>query len=675
MKNKTENSMSLTSTRLTGNALWIVRVIWLISVVLVLYVQVRSASHILEDRLYVCDQGFCFPGNLFPEEVEILNNAGLSQEFYAWYFILVDTIPSVVALIGSGLLLAWLRNDDWLALYVSLFLISLASIKLPLFDVAPWGLVDSLMAALVIISGPLIMFVFPNGRFLPGWTKWFSIPMIWFMLWYAFLPPEYSGPIIVDLVPLLVIFVGAGASLYRYFHTTDEAQKQQIKWVTWVFPLRPISEFGIRTLLLPILFPFSTQPGLGRMVFHMLAIPLFSTWLFVMTGVALTVSILRYRLWDINFYVNRAVVYGLLTAGLGAVFAGAFFLLRGGLALLLGGQQAVTSAILATALVVGLFGPVRTWLRRLVDRRFYGIELDYVKAVKEYHRNLSTPEKTTEPASTYGAYNVIDLLGRGGMGQVYLGKHPTLNRTVAIKVLAADLEGDDTAYQRFLREAQVVAKLNHPNIVTLYDMGERDGNPYIVMEYVEGLDLGNLLKQQGKLDLTEGLPLLADIAAALDYAHGLGIIHRDIKPSNVMIDATTASGSGRRQRAVLMDFGIARLTAGAAHLTQSGGLMGTLDYISPEQIRGEANLDGRADVYSMGVMAYQMLTGELPFRHSNPGALVMAHMMEPAPDPRDKVPELPQAAATAIMRAMAKESQDRFMYAGEMVSAMQVEAS
>jgi predicted Ser/Thr protein kinase len=666
--------MTPETTRLGGWALRFARIVWVICVVLVLAVEIQAASHILEDRLYVCDQGFCFPGNLFPEEVEILNNAGLSREFYAWYFILVDTIPSVVALVGSGLLLAWLRNDDWLALYVSLFLISLASLKLPLFNIAPWGLVDSLMAALVIISGPLIMFIFPNGRFLPRWTKWFSLPMIAFMLWFAFLPPDYSGPAFIDLVPLFIIFVGAGASLYRYFHITDPVQRQQIKWIAWVFPLRPISEFGIRSLLLPILFPFSTEPGVGRMIFHMLAIPIFSTSLFVLTGVALAISILRYRLWDINFYINRAVVYALLTAGLGAVFAAAFFLLRGGLALLLGGQQAVTSAILATALVVGLFGPTRTWLRRLVDRRFYGIELDYVKAVKEYHRNLSTPEEISGPASSYGAYNVIDLLGRGGMGQVYLGKHPTLNRTVAIKVLAADLEGDDTAYQRFLREAQVVAKLNHPNIVTLFDMGERDGNPYIVMEYVEGVDLGNLLKQEGKLDLTEGLPLLADIAAALDYAHGLGIIHRDIKPSNVMIDSTTASGSGRRQRAVLMDFGIARLTAGAARLTQSGGLMGTLDYISPEQIRGEASLDGRADVYSMGVMAYQLLTGELPFRHGNPGALVMAHMLEPAPDPRHKSPGLSEAAAAAIMRAMAKEPQNRFMFAGEMVSAMQAGA-
>lgn len=669
------NKKTSETTRLSGWALRLARIVWVICVVLVLAVEIQAASHILEDRLYVCDQGFCFPGNLFPEEVEILNNAGLSQQFYAWYFILVDTIPSVVVLVGSGLLLAWLRNDDWLALYVSLFLIALANFKLPLFDIAPWGLVDSLMAALVIISGPLIMFIFPNGRFLPHWTKWFSIPMVAFMLWYAFLPPDYSGPAIIDFVPLLVIFVGAGASLYRYFHTTDEAQKQQIKWVTWVFPLRPISEVGIRTLLLPILFPFSMQPGLGRMVFHMLAIPIFSTSLFVLTGAALAISILRYRLWDINFFINRAVVYALLTAGLGAVFAAAFFLLRGGMGLLFGTEQAVFSAILTTALVVGLFGPTRTWLRRWVDRRFYGIELDYVKAIKEYNRNLVEPARVAEPASAYGAYSVIELLGRGGMGQVFLGKHPGLNRTVAIKVLGADLEGDENAYQRFLQEAQVVAKLNHPNIVTLYDMGEREGNPYLVMEYVEGLDLSNLLKQRGRLGLEEALPLLADIAAALDYAHNMGIVHRDIKPSNVMIDRTTASGSGRRERAVLMDFGIARLAAGAARLTQSGSLIGTLDYISPEQIRGEDSLDGRADVYSLGVMAYQMLTGELPFRHGNPGALVMAHMMEPAPDPRHKYPGLSEAVATAIMRAMAKEPQGRFMFAGEMVSTMQVEAS
>lgn len=191
----------------------------------------------------------------------------------------------------------------------------------------------------------------------------------------------------------------------------------------------------------------------------------------------------------------------------------------------------------------------------------------------------------------------------------------------------------------------------------------------MVMEYVEGPDLASLLKQRGRLPLEEALPLLQDVASALDYAHSQGVIHRDVKPSNVMVEHITGSGQHRTSRAVLMDFGIAKSYAAATRLTQSG-MIGTLDYISPEQIQGASEVDGRADVYSFGVMAYQVLTGELPFKHNNPGAMVMAHLMQPAPDPRRLAPELPDDAADALMRAMAKSPEARFASAGEFIAAL-----
>jgi len=197
----------------------------------------------------------------------------------------------------------------------------------------------------------------------------------------------------------------------------------------------------------------------------------------------------------------------------------------------------------------------------------------------------------------------------------------------------------------------------------------------MVMEFIDGPDLSTLLKGRGRLPLAEALPLLQDVAAALDYAHSQGVVHRDIKPSNVMVEhadakhPTTGSGKNRTTRGVLMDFGIAKSYAAGTRLTQSG-MIGTLDYISPEQIQGSSEVDARADIYSFGVMAYQVLTGELPFKHNNPGAMVLAHLMQPPPDPRAIVPDLPDGVAGAIIQAMAKTPAERFATAGEFVSAL-----
>jgi len=255
------------------------------------------------------------------------------------------------------------------------------------------------------------------------------------------------------------------------------------------------------------------------------------------------------------------------------------------------------------------------------------------------------------------------------MGEVYRAQHPTLNRTVAIKILPPSAEADDGAHKRFSREAQTVAGLKHPNIVTLHDVGEQDEQPYMVMEYVDGPDLSTLLKQRGRLPFDEALALLQDVAAALDYAHSQGIVHRDVKPSNVMVEHITGSGHTRTSRAVLMDFGIAKSYAAGTRLTQSG-MIGTLDYISPEQIQGASEVDGRADIYSFGVMAYQVLTGKMPYTHNNPGAMVMAHLMQPPPDPRLIAPDISDEAAQAVMRAMAKKPEQRFATASEFMEAL-----
>jgi len=267
-----------------------------------------------------------------------------------------------------------------------------------------------------------------------------------------------------------------------------------------------------------------------------------------------------------------------------------------------------------------------------------------------------------------GVYQVLDRIGRGGMSEVYRGRHPRLERTVAIKVLPTSLASEGDFRDRFEREARSIATLRHANIVQVFDFGDEDGLYYMVIEYIDGKDLTHYMQQSGPMPLTAVRPLARDIAGALDYAHAQGLVHRDVKPSNVMLQAVTGSG-GSELRAILTDFGIAKIRTGSLGATQTGTLMGTLDYMAPEQIDASGDVDGRVDVYALGVMLYQMLSGELPFKGDNPGAILIAHLQDPIPDPRTLVPDMPEPAATAIMRAMAKNRDDRFSTAGELVGA------
>jgi serine/threonine-protein kinase len=209
-----------------------------------------------------------------------------------------------------------------------------------------------------------------------------------------------------------------------------------------------------------------------------------------------------------------------------------------------------------------------------------------------------------------------------------------------------------------------MAQLRHPNIITIHDYGEQDGLPFIVMEYLNGDTLSDILKERERIGLTESLPLLEDLASALDYAHDKGVIHRDIKPSNVILEPVTTSARGRSWRAILMDFGIARFVSENTMLTASGDVLGTADYISPEQAHGIAELDRRADLYSFAVMTYQILTGHKPFERNNTWAMIRSHLEEPPPDPRIHV-DLPEIAAEALLKALAKKPEERFATVGE----------
>jgi predicted Ser/Thr protein kinase len=253
-----------------------------------------------------------------------------------------------------------------------------------------------------------------------------------------------------------------------------------------------------------------------------------------------------------------------------------------------------------------------------------------------------------------GVYQIVEELGRGGMAVVYKAFQPSLNRYVALKVLPDYYQHDPEFVARFEQEAQAAAQLNHPNIVTIYDVGEDAGVHYIAMEYLEGGSLGDRLDQaaaQGwTYDQQEALSVVEQVGKALDYAHTRGVIHRDIKPANIMF---TADG-----RPKVTDFGIAR-AGDLARLTRTGVLLGTPEYMSPEQAAG-GQADQRSDLYALGVVAYQMLTGRVPFRSDTPHATLHAVVYEPPPAPRLINPALSPAVEAVLLQALAKQPEARF---------------
>jgi predicted Ser/Thr protein kinase len=253
-----------------------------------------------------------------------------------------------------------------------------------------------------------------------------------------------------------------------------------------------------------------------------------------------------------------------------------------------------------------------------------------------------------------GKYQIRAELGRGGMGVVYRGYDPGLGRPVAIKVLPPQLTYDAQFVQRFHQEAVLAARLHHPGIVPIHDVGEQGGMHYIVMQYLEGQTLEDWLERQGPLAPQQARPILRQVADALDYAHGRGVIHRDIKPANVML-----SPEGRT---TLMDFGLVRAAEGTS-LTRTGMVMGTPEYMSPEQALGE-EVDGRSDIYSLGIVLYKMLSGKVPFARTTPYAITYAHIHEPPPPLREVRADLPAGVESVVTKALAKRREDRYPRAG-----------
>jgi predicted Ser/Thr protein kinase len=659
----TETSTT-TTYRIKGRWLQMVRSVWIILMLVTVTFFIAGVW-----GLYT---GWHQPCNMFPQEdqascigtEQALHQIGFTKDFYAIYFpigVTVATVPWILA----GVLIFWKKSDEWFSLLFSLMLVVVGTLILDngVNDIvwANYPTLQPMLQGMGFIGGSLLIlwYCFPDGRFVPRWLHWVAILWVMLQVGTSFFANSslnfYNWPFPASEWIIILFAVSIIYSLvYRFRRTSDPVQIQQIKWIVLSASILAIMRAIQNVVALLVNWGMFTWNDSVAVVWYFTYSPLwYLSMLFVATSLGF--AILRYRLWDIDFIINRSLVYGALTALLAALFGGSLFIVSQLFQNFTGGPLV---AVAVSATVFGaIFQPTRRQIQRFVDQRFYHIEIDYQKTPP----NLATGN--IPQVTNFGAYKNLELIGRGGMAEVYKSTNPTTGKPVAIKILPTALAAQTEFRQRFAREAQVVSQLEHPNIIRIFDSGEQDGLQFMVMEYLVGKDLGQMIQKDGKLSMAQTLPLIQQIASALDYAHANGFVHRDIKPGNILLDSNGT-------RVVLTDFGIAKVNNAHTVMTVTGYMLGTFDYVAPEQIQESSNVDGKADIYALGVMVYQMLTGELPFKHGNAGALLIAHLNQPPPDACEILTDLPHYVSSAIQRAMAKKPEERFSTAREFALAM-----
>ncbi len=560
------------------------------------------------------------------------------------------------------------RSDDWFAIFTSLFLFVFGARITNLVNVIAstpgYEMQGGVILAMGDISVVLFSMLFPTGKFAPRWMK-FLVPILVLTMLGLYVSP--ASPIywmkmtergVYFAIAITWYLIGIGSSIVRYKWYATLAQKQQIRWI-FIGTMGPFFWFIIFQVLVELV-PALSQPGVVQTSVEAIS-RLAGIFMFLMLPMFITISIVRTRMFDIDLLINRSLVYGILTIGLGLTFVLVFIIASAIFRSMQSSDQFFFIAVIFSVLAGATFQPLRKRLQRFVDKFFYQIQIDYQKTPVE----LRADADTHSTGITISSYQNLKLIGHGGMAEVYRATDSTGRGNVAVKILRAALAGDEQFQKRFMREAEIVSRLEHSNIVKVMDFGMEKNSYYIVMELLSGPDLSTLLKQEKRIPLSNTIGLLRGIADALDYAHQKGLVHRDIKPSNIMLDSSTIPS-----RSVLTDFGIAKMVDAHTRITNTAGMLGTFDYMAPEQIQASASVDGRADIYALGVMTYQMLTGRLPFERPDTGAILLAHLNAPPPDIRETVPDLPRSTAHAIQKALAKELNDRFSTAKDFIAAL-----
>ena len=613
--------------------------------------------------VYILSIPVIFRLRVYDSETLVLN---LSEALFASIDIGID-IFITLGFVITAIYLFTRRSDDWFVIFTSMFLVTFAGrISNTINNVAAQPGYETL-AGLVISLGDIGVVVFcvlfPDGKFTPPWVK-FTMPVLAVSVLGLNLFPsapfhwQNLGQGVYIGIMLAWYLFGVVIFSYRYARQSNVLQKQQIRWVM-IGLMGPLLWFVLFNGL-QVFFNLAANQAQMNYWLYVLIAQVVGIFLFLILPFSITLSIARSKLFDIDLLINRSLVYGGLTLGLGLTFAIALGAISFISSSINQGEQSMLAMTAAAVAAGAVFQPARRRLQRFVDHFFYHIKIDYQKTPIEFHKDDAPLTDTT-----LSSYRGLKLIGRGGMADVYRAESPTNGKVVAIKVLPSSVAEDALFRKRFMREAETVAGLEHPNIVRILNYGEEDGTYYIVMEYLTGPDLRNLLKEEKRISLPDTILILRDIASALDYAHQSGLVHRDIKPSNIMLDSTSLP-----PRAVLTDFGIAKIADAHTKITATG-VLGTFDYIAPEQIQSSGEVDARADQYALGVMTYQILTGKLPFERPNTGALLLAHLTAPPPDVREAVPEISRHVAYAIQRAMAKNPKDRYNSVGEFVQAIE----
>jgi hypothetical protein len=567
----------------------------------------------------------------------------LAPEIIAIVRTIIRRFGEIIFLGTSTLIL--LRSRDPKALLLGMFSAALgAAIGGSYIEIAEhvhtWLLaIVLIVAALSSSLGILLVFILPDGEFFPKQGRWLVMLLTIVESFRVYLATVSYGDALSYLL-FLPLFIIGGIGLWaqaRRYRDGSSVYRQQFKWII----------FGGSSVLIGIALTLLGSLLLPR-EFRIL-----SSGLDEVGGIVLAISllfaILRYRLYDIDLFINRSLVYVAVFIGLALVFAGLLFLLQRLLETVFPEAGTSPALILALLVVALLFHPVRRQIQHWIDRHIYHFRFDLNQLSKE-ETVLSLGGGLL--GKSIGGFQLLEVIGRGGTSEVYRGVKD--GRMAAIKILNLIHSADDVSQKRFQREAELTERFRHPNIVHLHARGEVDGLCYLALEYIEGIPLDKYIEKNEKLSLEKSLKILKDVGAALQYAHERNLVHRDIKPSNIML-RSKADGS---HEAILMDLGLAKVMGESTTVTGIDAL-GTISYMSPEQIQEGRSVDKRSDIYSMAIMAYQMLTGQLPFSGSA-GRILFGHINQPAPDPQDLLPDLPTSVALAIQRAMAKSAEDRY---------------
>jgi tRNA A-37 threonylcarbamoyl transferase component Bud32 len=535
---------------------------------------------------------------------------------------------------GSALIMVRFGAEDWFVRLIGIMLLSATVFAAPNIWTNSTDHQNLISQAWLLSEFFTLVYIYlmPDGRFVP---KWAWIPMLSYIIIRFFLPEPFASTL--NNFPYLI---GVALQFIRYRQASPE-QRQILKWIFYaiiiVIPLRIMGNESIDYLIRNV-------NGIDTNFAFLLALLDIMGWL-VITVVPLSIlaTILRYRLWDIDILINRSLVYGAFALFILAIFSGILIAVQ----VLVGQTQPIVAFIIAGIIAVLAFRPLQSRLQHFVDRRIYGLRFDQNELQAAQERREITNAGVLSGRFIEG-YELLGVLGQGGMGEVY--KAEGQGKTVAVKTLLPRLAAEVDNLRRFQREAEIGMRLNHRNIAKVYSNGLLQDTPYLVMEYIEGQDLSQRLKEDGAMDEETAITLLEQIAAALEIAHKEGFVHRDLKPSNIMLR--------QNGEAVLMDFGVSKMSDASSNLTGSGAI-GTIDYMAPEQIVAAKEVDLRADIYALGVMSYEMLTGKKLFT-GGPAQVMFAHIQQPAPDPQESNPEISYAVSLAVLRALEKDPKDRF---------------